>query len=213
MDFVFSLPHSIKTSGFWNIFTPETIGLLDDVNIGELRRSGFERNNFFLEQGVIEKVDYYAGNFPFFNQIVCRHIFDAKVYHMELDEDTLQIELLPHYKNLWKNRTGEEQKLLRSLKKRKVVKRDSSLKEMRARGILKKTANFYLPFSKFFFDLINDRTIDVDNSILDKVLKPLKYTLAVVAGVKGLKVIAGFVSSVLASHIANQIPEDEDGDG
>jgi len=148
---------AIKTSGFWNIFTPETIGLLDDISIDKLRRSGFQRNNLSLEQEEIEKIHHYAGNFPFFNQIVCKHIFDAKVHNAVLDEGKLKLEFLPHYEKLWESRTEKEKELLFGcLKDKQNSKQDFHLKEdMKARGLLREVdSNFYRPFSKFFYDFI-----------------------------------------------------------
>jgi hypothetical protein len=70
---------SIRTSGFWNIFEPEIIGLLDTKSIEQLRENKFVEKDFSISREEIERMAYYAGDFPFFNQVVCSWVWDAKV--------------------------------------------------------------------------------------------------------------------------------------
>jgi len=145
-------PEAMRTSEFWNIFTTEIIGLLDDDSIRKLRLCGFEKNNFSLGEEEVSIIEYYAGNFPFFNQIVCEHIFNTKICHDELDRDNLEIGLFPFYETLWTHRTDNEKKLL------KKIDEKSLLRELEARGLVKKVNNkIYRPFSAFFLDIINKK--------------------------------------------------------
>ncbi len=148
-------PKSIKTSEFWNIFTTEIIGLLDDNSIRKLRRYGFEKNNLSLEKEDENIMEYYAGNFPFFNQIVCGYIFNTKIDNDELDRDKLEIELFPFYETLWTHRTDKEKELLKSLRKN-LKKENSLLSEMINRGFVCKRNNSYILFSEYFWNIINN---------------------------------------------------------
>ncbi|MCP4107311.1 MAG: hypothetical protein GY749_17505 [Desulfobacteraceae bacterium] len=157
---------SIKTSGFWNIFTPVMIGLLDGNSIDELRRHGFEKNNLSLEKGEKKMIEYYGGAFPFFNQIVCEHVFDAKLDVSELDTDALETELRPHYETIWEGRAEYEKKLLKNLKSGDD---NSSLQDMKTRGLLIKENETYHLFSEFFLKFLNDLS-----HLDDNVVQPVK---------------------------------------
>lgn len=145
---------SIKSSGFWNIFKTETMGLLHHARIEKLREYGFGKTNSSLTDGEKEKIHYYAGDFPFFNQVACSFIWDSKSYDVELDWDNLEVEIFPFYEKLWEDRTKEEQKLLDSLKGKKG---DFALKEMKARGVLIKKDDRYFPFSGYLSYLIEEQ--------------------------------------------------------
>ncbi len=134
---------------YWNIFKTQTIGLWDNESIMQFRHKGFNENGFSLTHDEIEKIVYYAGSFPFFNQIVCEHIFDAKTSKSEIDWYKVEAELFPHFKNLWENRTEEEQRFLKKLKNN--VKDDPH--QMKTRGIVKKAGDVYRPFSEYFLSL------------------------------------------------------------
>ncbi|UCH97097.1 MAG: hypothetical protein JSV88_09665, partial [Candidatus Aminicenantes bacterium] len=170
---------SIKTSGFWNIFEPEIIGLLDTKSIDLLRRHKFVENDFSLNREEIERIAYYAGDFPFFNQVVCSWVWDAKVSRTEPDWDDLEVRLSPYYKKLWEDRTVDEQKLLKKLKGKKE---EFSLKEMKSRGILIKKDKLYQLFSAYFSHLIKNNTLVMKREkISDKeIMKDVKEVLEIV---------------------------------
>ncbi len=146
---------SIQSSVFWNIFDTRTIGLLDDTSIDKLRRHGFNKHNLSIEEDELELINRYSGNYPFLNQIACGYIFDAKVFYSEIDEDSLETKLSSYYNELWNNRTKEERKLLKKLVDI-VIKENSSLQEMKMRGILIKQDETYYPFSDFFAKKIRE---------------------------------------------------------
>ncbi|MGE5340388.1 MAG: ATP-binding protein [Candidatus Omnitrophota bacterium] len=148
---------SIKTSGFWNIFKTETIGLLDDKSISRLRRYGFKMYNYALTWYELEKINYYAGNSPFFNQVVCSYLWDSKFYNYSPDWDNLEMEILPYLEKLWDDRTLEEQYLLLMLGHRDV-KEDFSLKRMKNRGVIKEENKHFFPFSEFFSKFIESKS-------------------------------------------------------
>jgi|GEM_PF-1642756 len=141
---------SIQSSGFWNIFQEKPLGLLDAESIAALRRVGFAREGFSLTAGEIGKIHYYAGDFPFLNQVVCGFLWDARRGKEEPDWDGLEVELLPFYEKLWEDRSRDEQKLLKNLK----GKEDMTLKVMKSRGIIIKEGKHCRPFSGFFSYLI-----------------------------------------------------------
>jgi hypothetical protein len=147
---------SITTSNFWNIFRVEIIGLLEHKSIERLRRYGFEKTNIFLTEKEIEKIHYYAGDFPFFNQVACGFLWNSKAHDDPLDWDNLEVEAFPYYEKLWEDRTKEEQKLLKKIISAYYLD-DFAVKEMRSRGILWEEKKLYFPFSDYFEELLKRR--------------------------------------------------------
>ncbi|MCP4345330.1 MAG: ATP-binding protein [Desulfobacterales bacterium] len=182
------LTHSkaIKSSEFWNIFTTKPVGLLDDKDVVGLRLFGFQKNSLLLEEEELKTIDYYAGNFPFFNQIACRHLFDTKVGNFSLNKSALETELLDYYKKLWEHRSKPEQNLLKSPDKT-MVKQDLLLPEMEIRGLVKKVKDFYVPFSEYFCRLISGY-FKVERKLPDfeKTVEKTKKVLTVAKEVKDI---------------------------
>jgi len=177
---------SVQSSAFWNIFSEKIIGLLDDGSINKLRSYGFQKNSIAITNDEIEKISYYAGAFPFFNQIVCKHIFDAKMNNTEPIWNSVEIELLPHIEKLWECRTKQEQKLLKNLKDDNVEE-NFSLKEMNARGLVKKVKDVYRPFSEHFFELIGEQfKVEWNMPTFDSVIDKSKKVIDLLKGAKGL---------------------------
>jgi len=146
---------AIKTSEFWNIFTPEIIGLLDDKSIADLRVSGFKKNNLLLDEEDLNIIEHYAGDFPFLNQIVCRYIFDEKSGNGKLNENKLESELRDYYETLWDYRSRKEQDILKRLKNSNHLEKDEDVIDLVNRGILKEmNKNGYRLFSGFFSEFI-----------------------------------------------------------
>ncbi len=103
---------AVKSSGFWNIFESGYLGLLEHESIEKLRRYGFEKTGFSLTKEEEEKIQYYAGDYPYFNQVACGFAWDTGRNNADVDWKSLEVKLLPHYKEIWDNRKVEEQKLL-----------------------------------------------------------------------------------------------------
>ena len=80
---------SIQSSEFWYIFSLEPIGLIDEKDIIELRQHGFKENEFTIDESEMEKINYYAGAFPFFNQVACSLVFDAKISGTQMEWNRL----------------------------------------------------------------------------------------------------------------------------
>jgi len=177
---------SVQSSAFWNIFDVRIIGLLDDESIKELRQYGFRKNGLTVTKDEEDKIRYYAGAFPFFNQMVCKHVFDAKMNNTEPIWNSVEIELLPHIEKLWECRTKQEQKLLKSLKDDNVEE-NFSLKEMNARGLVKKMKDVYRPFSEHFFELIGEQfKVEWNMPTFDSVIDKSKKVIDLLKGAKGL---------------------------
>lgn len=140
----------IRSSGFWNIFQVEPVGLLEEESIDGLRRHGFEKTGFSLTAEEREKVHYYAGHFPFFNQVVCGFLWDAKANKTEPVWDDVEVALLPFYKKLWEDRSAEEQERLKKLK----GDADMTVKELKSRGVVIKEEERFRAFSDYFSQLI-----------------------------------------------------------
>jgi AAA+ ATPase superfamily predicted ATPase len=180
---------SIKSSGFWNIFNTETIGLLNHKSIEKLRKYGFDKTDFAITEEEIEKIHYYAGDFPFFNQVVCAFIWDSKVDKEELNWDKLEIALIDHYKKLWEDRTKEEQKLLIKLLNINFSD-DFALKEMQNRGLVISDDSLYIPFSDYFSRLIEkDFKVKRKKITLKAIIQYIKEALGIIE--KGKKIATG----------------------
>jgi len=152
---------------------------LDDISIYKLRRYGFEKNNFFLGQKEIETINYYAGNFPFLNQIVCKHLFDAKMNNSEVNKEELEQNLRPFYQSLWDNRREDERKLLQqSLKSKQNIKGELqfALHELLSSGLIKKEGDLYRPFSNFFSYLIDKHfTIEFKETFIQRIKRLFQF--------------------------------------
>jgi AAA+ ATPase superfamily predicted ATPase len=150
-------PRTEKGSAFWNIFQQVWIGLFDHKNTLKLRRYGFEKCGLTLEKNEEEKIHYYAGNFPFFNQLACDFLWRAKRYHSNLDWDTLERDLHSHYLELWQSCTKSEQKQLKKLKI-KYKKENRDIKNLWKGGLLIKTEEGYQPFSALFIKFLKSKS-------------------------------------------------------
>lgn len=171
---------SIQSSGFWNIFKAEIIGLLDNEKTECLREYGFKKYNVPLSEDITKKIFYFSGDFAFFNQMVCGFIWDSNTNLDSLEWDNLEVVLLPYYEKLWEDRTKEEQKLLKNAKNIKIQD-ELALKEMRARGIVIKEKDKYIPFSDYFSHLIETfffvsrkKIMESTKDMLDTALKARK---------------------------------------
>jgi len=144
----------IQSSGFWNIFSTKIIGLLDEKTATDLRVYGFKKAGFSLEEDEHEACIEYAGEFPFFIQLVCDHIFDAKYSKEEWDRDNTEFKLLEYYENIWENRNNYDQKILKNLVSGDKIQAVFDLKKLKMRGILKNKNGDYYPFSEYFSTLL-----------------------------------------------------------
>jgi hypothetical protein len=146
--------YAIQSSKFWNIFHPITLGLIDEPAITALRQTGFQKAGFQLTDEDITLIHDFAGRFPFFNQIVCFHVFESKVMNTAMNEIGVKSELIPHYETLWDSRTRQEQILLKKIKKPHMFKQEFLLHDMIVRELVQKENECYFTFSRFFNDLI-----------------------------------------------------------
>ncbi|MCP4215408.1 MAG: tetratricopeptide repeat protein [bacterium] len=178
---------AIQSSGFYNIFETCSISLLDHRSIKELRRFGFPGEGFSLSQEELKKIDYYAGDFAFFNQVVCGCLWESKKYNDAPDWDNLEVKLRPYYDTLWDTRTREEQAVLKKLKKENES--DAfAYKAMKARGLVMRPAEegYYL-FCDFFGHLMEKELEVRKKDILGKgVLNTIKEVLGILKSAKEL---------------------------
>jgi eukaryotic-like serine/threonine-protein kinase len=177
---------AIQSSCFYNIFETRFIGLLDHDSINQLRRKGFNAERFALSEAEMKKIQYYAGNFAFFNQVACAFLWDTKHYEKTPDWDDLEYELLKYYETLWDGRSREEQTLLKKLKKENESN-DFGLKGLKLRGLLTRGGNLYYPFSDFFGELIDEQLEVKKKDISEKgILKTTKELLDLLGSAKKL---------------------------
>jgi hypothetical protein len=168
---------AILSSHFWNIFENEIIGLLDHKRIEALRRKGFKKAPFLLTDEEIGKIHFYAGDFPFFNQVVCSFIWDTKRNNSPLNWNGLEVKLRPHFKKIWNDRQDAEQKLLKDLKGVNS-KEEFVLNDLLARGLAIKKEKGYVPFSEYFSKLIKALFEFKKKRLMDKeIIKDLEKGL------------------------------------
>ena len=127
---------------------------MDQNSIHELRTYGFNKAKIELTEDDIKTIDYYAGRFPFFNQIVCSYMFDAKIQHVDIDKRIIISNLLKHYETIWESRTCEEQNLLKKLGSPALHEKEYVFIDMIVRGVLEIGNEYYCTFSPFFYDLM-----------------------------------------------------------
>jgi ABC-type multidrug transport system ATPase subunit len=159
---------SIISSNFWNIFDSQCLGLLDKDSIERLRNKGFEKTGFSLNKAEKQKIHYYAGDFPFFNQVACGFILGAKMNEEKIEWDRLEVELHSYYEQLWEDRSEQEQELLTDLEQTKPES-GFSLREMEERGLLVKKNESYIHFSSFFARFIDLELTTLMKKYLDEV--------------------------------------------
>ncbi|MGD2088351.1 MAG: ATP-binding protein [Candidatus Aminicenantes bacterium] len=177
---------AIQSSSFYNIFETAFIGLLDPGSIAKLRDKGFQEEKFKLTGEEKKKIGYYAGDFAFFNQVVCTFLWDAKHHGETPDWDDLEVKLLPYYETLWQGRTRGEQVLLKKLIKDNKSG-DFDLKALKVRGLLTREENRYYPFSGFFARLMAERfQVRKKDISREGILKTTKEVLEVLNSAKDL---------------------------
>jgi len=178
---------SIQSSNFWNIFHPFTLGLIGGESTQALRSCGFTKAGFELTPEDIKTIDYYAGRFPFFNQIVCQYLFEAKALNTSVNQNQIINDLHPHYKTIWDLRTRQEQKLLKKLGHGNLDKQEFVLNDMVVRGLVQKENDNYFAFSRFFDDLI-EKSFKVKKieGQLDSIIARTKDVIDIIKGAKGI---------------------------
>jgi hypothetical protein len=140
---------AVKSSGFWNIFDTQYIGLLDHQSITELRNCGFEKTGLAFSKEEMDKMAYYAGDFPYFNQMACGFVWESKRDKTPVAWEGLETKLRPHYEEIWDHRQTEEQKFLKNMK----VKEEFTLNDLLVRGIVIPVEKTYSPFTEYFTKL------------------------------------------------------------
>jgi hypothetical protein len=180
---------AVKSSGFWNIFESGYLGLLEHESVVKLRRYGFEKTGFSLKKEEEEKIHFYAGDYPYFNQVACGFAWDARRNNADVDWKRLEVQLRPHYKEIWDNRKVEEQKLLRDLKGINA-KEEFTLNDLLARGLVMHTDKNYAPFSGYIAELI-DKLFEVKKKKLSekKIIQHIKDGLEILK--TGKEIIKG----------------------
>ena len=145
---------AIDSSNFWNIFHPQPLGMLDKHSIDELRAYGFYHPEMALTETDLSTIDYYAGHFPFFNQIVCCYLYNAKMDKTPLNEAMMISDLKEHYEVIWELRTLQEQKILKNLRHQDINKTKFKMIDMIVRGLVEMRDGVYVAFSEFFDELV-----------------------------------------------------------
>ena len=127
---------------------------MDKDSINELRSFGFKSDSMALTATDINTMDQLAGRFPFFNQIVCWHIFDAKKDQVQVNVHQIKNDLIKHYKTIWDSRSRQEQHILKNLSHPKISKYELQMNDMIVRELAEVNNNKYVTFSQFFGVLI-----------------------------------------------------------
>jgi predicted double-glycine peptidase len=150
-----SLAHkAIDSSNFWNIFTPKILAMMDKDSINELRSFGFKSHSMALTATDINTMDQLAGRFPFFNQIICWHIFDAKKDQVQVNVHQIKNDLITHYQTIWDSRSRQEQQILKKLSHPKISKYELQMNDMIVRELVEIRNKKYVVYSQFFDALI-----------------------------------------------------------
>jgi len=149
-----NLEKLIPSHKFYRFFYKHILKVIDESAIKTLREKGFKKAGLQLTNEDNTLIHEFAGNFPFFNQIVCFYLFEAKVLNIPIDKNQILNDLIPYYRALWDDRTREEQKLLKKISHPYIFKQEVFLNEMMMRGLVHKENDYYFIFSKFFNDLI-----------------------------------------------------------
>ena len=129
----------IATSPFWNIFSRLDLGLLSADSAEALIREPFTQAGLPVTQDELRRVLELAGRFPFFSQLACYHLFEAKrggernwptAFERDADvSDALRV--------LWQGLTQDEQSAVRwVLEFSERLPADRVLWDLERRGLL-----------------------------------------------------------------------------
>jgi hypothetical protein len=146
-------------SDFGNNFAQITLGLLEDKPLADLRSYGFKTDGWQLKESELRQVHFLAGAFPFCNQIVLSHVFEAKKFASSIDTafQKSRGELIRFFRDLWEKRTPQEQRALKALTQGKKVK--NPLGDMEFRGIVVKNDSGLDCFSGWLAELIHEQFV------------------------------------------------------
>lgn len=141
----------IDSSHLWNIFTTLYLGLLNEREAYDLVTMPFARSEIALSTEDVGLVLVLAGRHPFFLQIACCLLFEAKRRNT-LDradfEARFRQEATPYFAYIWADLDDEERIILQRLSD---AKQDvDKLAGLERRGIVLKHGAAYHLFSKDF---------------------------------------------------------------
>jgi len=149
-----------KSSTFAGIFANISVGLLEKESIDDLRQYGFKKHNDELDEKKITLINEYAGLHPYYNNMICNHLYNEKYCSIKFNSGVIEIELEEQYFHIWKHLTGKEKELMEKLAKKSIddIKkiRKKLLNKLENRGLIIKKDGNYSPFSSYFSKCIKD---------------------------------------------------------
>jgi hypothetical protein len=109
----------LQTSQFWNVFVERTLGLMPEDEARTLISEPFTRAGGTITQEDVAFVLELAGCHPFFVQIACYHLFEARKASVQPDLPTVEGRFLDearrYYAYAWEQLDGVEQTALATL--------------------------------------------------------------------------------------------------
>ena len=154
--------NNLAGSQFWNIFAVEALGLMSAAETRELITEPFRREGMALSEQEIATVLALAGAFPFFIQIACFNLFDAKRHKAVLTpvdiqalDDLFYNEVAFHFRFMVDNEQPEARELLRRICLGEApAATEPNLRHLINRSLVLTEAGHTNPFSQAFGDYV-----------------------------------------------------------
>ncbi|MBF0423489.1 MAG: hypothetical protein HQL73_10905, partial [Magnetococcales bacterium] len=138
----------IESSKFWGIFDRNIVlGLLINEEKNALVKEPMRLSlTNFKDEAANHKYLVWAGNHPFYIQMVQSVCWNSYEHEFFLDENQLRINIESHINDLWLHRSSEECDVLYLLAAGITRKRDSAvIRRLQRRGIVTKENVFFSP--------------------------------------------------------------------
>jgi hypothetical protein len=144
---------------FYSIFIQQTLGLLSEHDIKELilkpMVSSLEVDLDFKHgrgiKKITQEIKYYAGNHPFFVQILLHSYWNFYQNKLVVDDDKIKIILRKYYRDLWSSHSEEERKILLQIANNNIIKSSPNLIFLKQRGLVNEDNKL---FSRYFEQII-----------------------------------------------------------
>jgi hypothetical protein len=142
----------IKESKFWNIFgTRYILGLLTKKEAEQLIQEPMQRsldNDFDQTQEIFT----YSGYHPAFIQMVASEYWNAHHHGFAVNADAIYQLLYDFYRDLWQHRSQTERELLLKIANHEIPKDNSTLGNLRQRGLVNADNQLFTRFFEQVFE-------------------------------------------------------------
>jgi hypothetical protein len=144
----------IATSPFWNIFHRRNLGLVERADAERHIREQSAGSGCEFSECEIEHVIAVAGLYPFYLQMACWYLFEAKIKQTPQWQNSFEQEAEDHFHALWEHLTEQERRAMRWMTEfGDRIPDDRVLEDLKRRGLAIENESVWrglCPFSEAF---------------------------------------------------------------